>query len=289
MEILEGKTLAQQIKASLKDRVQKVAQALNRPPRLVGISWQGDYAGYLYLTKEVKAARALGIRADIVELDENTTPKDFFMLLGKIYGDDSIDALLIPRPLPPALNDLDIAPLINTAQDIDGASLVSMGRLFMCKTWQQVKNLDTFVPCCPLAVMRLLEYHKIDLEGKNVAVIGRSNTVGGPLAKMLTCSNASVTLCHTKTKDLKEILLRQDIIISATGNARFIKAAMVPSGAVVIDVGTNLDENGKLCGDCDFEAISQTNAISPVPGGVGPLTLANLLENIVLSSERKIK
>ena len=122
MEILEGKTLAEQIKASLKDRVQKVAQALNRPPRLVGISWQGDYAGYLYLTKEVKAARALGIRADIVELDENTTPKDFFMLLGKIYGDDSIDALLIPRPLPPALNDLDIAPLINTAQDIDGAS-----------------------------------------------------------------------------------------------------------------------------------------------------------------------
>ena len=289
MVILEGKTLAAQIKESLKQRVQNITAALNRPPRLVGISWQGDYAGFLYLSKEVKAARALGIKADIVELDENTTPKDFLMLLGKVYGDESIDALLIPRPLPPALNDLDIAPLINAEQDIDGASLVAMGRLFMCKTWEQVKNLKTFIPCCPLAVMRLLEHHKIDLEGKNVAVIGRSNTVGGPLAKMLTCANATITLCHTKTKNLKEILLRQDVIVSATGNARFIKADMVAKNAIVIDVGTNLDENGKLCGDCDFEKISQSNAISPVPGGVGPLTLANLLENIVLSSERKIK
>ena len=289
MVILEGKTLAEQIKENLKERVRKTTQALNRPPHLVGISWQGDYAGYLYLTKEVKAARALGMRADIVELDENTAPQDFLMLLGKVYGEESIDALLIPRPLPPALNDLDIAPLINAKQDIDGASLVSMGRLFMCKTWQQVKNLDTFVPCCPLAVMRLLEYHKISLEGKRIAVIGRSNTVGGPLAKMLTCANATVTLCHTKTKALKELLLAQDIIVSATGNARFIKASMVPKGAVVIDVGTNLDENGKLCGDCDFKTISQNNSVSPVPGGVGPLTLACLLENIVLSAERKIK
>jgi 5,10-methylene-tetrahydrofolate dehydrogenase/Methenyl tetrahydrofolate cyclohydrolase len=289
MVILEGKTLAAQIKEGLKERVQTVTFALQRAPRLVGISWQGDYGGYLYLTKEVKAARALGIKADIVELDENTSPKDFFLLLGKVYGDESIDALLIPRPLPPALNDLDIAPLINDKQDIDGASLVSMGRLFMCKTWQQVKNLKTFVPCCALAVMRLFEYHKINLEGKKVAVIGRSNTVGGPLAKMLTCANATITLCHTKTKDLKSILLNQDIVISATGNARFIKADMIAKDTVVIDVGTNLDENGKLCGDCDFEAISQTNPISPVPGGVGPLTLACLLENIVLSSERKIK
>lgn len=289
MVILEGKTLAVQIKNGLKQRVQIVTEALNRPPRLVGISWQGDYAGYLYLSKEVKAARALGMRADIVELDENTAPKDFIMLLGKVYGDENIDALLIPRPLPPALNDLDIAPLINPAQDIDGASLVSMGRLFMCKTWQQVKNLDTFIPCCPLAVMRLLEYHKINLEGKKVAVIGRSNTVGGPLAKMLTCANATITLCHTKTKNLKEILLSQEIVISATGNARFIKADMVSKNAILIDVGTNLDDNGKLCGDCDFETISKTNSISPVPGGVGPLTLASLLENIVLSAERKIK
>lgn len=289
MVILEGKTLATQIKEGLKNRVQTVSLALQRAPRLVGISWKGDYAGYLYLTKEVKAARALGIRADIVELDENTSSKDFFLLLGKVYGDESIDALLIPRPLPPALNGLDIAPLINDKQDIDGASLVSMGRLFMCKTWQQVKELKTFVPCCALAVMRLLEYHKINLEGKKVAVIGRSNTVGGPLAKMLTCANATITLCHTKTKDLKNILLNQDIVISATGNARFIKADMIAKNAIVIDVGTNLDEKGKLCGDCDFETISQNNSISPVPGGVGPLTLANLLENIVLSSERKVK
>ena len=288
-KILEGKTLAAQIREALPQRAKAVTQGLGRAPRLVGVSWRGDYAGFLYLTKEVNAARKTGIQADIVLVDETTAAADFIKLLAKIYDDPSVDALLIPRPLPPVLNALDIAMLINPAQDIDGAGLVSMGRLFMCKSWADVLKLDSFVPCCPLAVMRLLEYHKIELSGKKVGVIGRSNTVGGPLAKMLMCKDATVTICHTKTKDLSEVLLEQDIVVSAAGDARFIKKDMVKKGTILIDVGTNQDENGIFCGDIDFENIKDSCALSPVPGGVGPVTLACLLEHILRAAERKLK
>ena len=288
-KILEGKTLAAQIREALPQRARAATERLGRAPRLVGVSWRGDYAGLLYLTKEVNAARKTGIQADIVLVDENTASADFIKLLAKIYDDPSVDALLIPRPLPPVLNALDIAMLINPAQDIDGAGLVSMGRLFMCKSWADVLKLDSFVPCCPLAVMRLLEYHKIELSGKKVGVIGRSNTVGGPLAKMLMCKDATVTICHTKTKDLSEILLEQDIVVSAAGKARFIKKDMVKKGTILIDVGTNQDENGIFCGDIDFENIKDSCALSPVPGGVGPVTLACLLEHILRAAERKLK
>lgn len=287
--ILEGKTLAAEIRKPLPQRAAQLTAALGRPARLIGLSWQGDYAGHLYLNKEVNAARKTGIRADIVLVDENTEKKDFLALLAQIYADESIDALLIPRPLPPVLNSMDLSVLINPLQDIDGAGLISMGKLFMCKTWQEVQNLNTFIPCCPWAVMRLLEYHKIDLCGKKTAVIGRSNTVGGPLAKMLLCKNATVTVCHTKTADLKEVLLEQDIVISAAGKARFIKKDMLKKGTILIDVGTNQDENGIFCGDADFDNIKESCAVSPVPGGVGPVTLACLLENILSAAERKTK
>lgn len=286
---MEGKTLATAIKEKLPARAREVASALGRAPRLVGISWQGDYAGHLYLNKEAAAARKAGIRADIVLVDESTSEKDFKTLLSKIYEDDSVDALLIPRPLPPALNGLDISVLINPKQDIDGAGLISMGRLFMCKTWADVEALNTFVPCCPWAVMRLLEYHGVNLRGAKTAVIGRSNTVGGPLAKMLMCKDATVTVCHTKTADLKDVIYNQDIVISAAGRARFIKKDMIKKGTILIDVGTNQDEAGVFCGDIDFENIKQSCAVSPVPGGVGPVTVACLLENILSAAERKLK
>lgn len=286
---MEGKTLAAAIKEKLPARAREVASALGRAPRLVGISWQGDYAGHLYLNKEAAAARKAGIRADIVLVDESTSEKDFKTLLSKIYEDDSVDALLIPRPLPPALNGLDISVLINPKQDIDGAGLISMGRLFMCKTWADVEALNTFVPCCPLAVMRLLEYHGVNLRGAKTAVIGRSNTVGGPLSKMLMCKDATVTVCHTKTADLKDVIYNQDIVISAAGRARFIKKDMIKKGTILIDVGTNQDEAGVFCGDIDFENIKQSCAVSPVPGGVGPVTVACLLENILSAAERKLK
>ena len=201
--ILEGKTLANQIKASLQERAYAIYKKIGRRASLIGFGWKGDAAGFYYLNKEVEAARKIGIDADIVLLEENTKPKQLFTLLDAVFQKaNTLDALLIARPLPPQLNNLDIAANINPAQDIDGSGLISMGRLFMCKTWQEIENLQTFIPCCPKAVIRLLDFHKINLEGKKVAVIGRSNTVGSPLAKMLTAKNAVVTLCHSKTKDL---------------------------------------------------------------------------------------
>lgn len=288
-QILEGKTLSAQIRSGLSARVAFCASKLGRAPKLVGISWQGDYAGFLYLNKEADAARKLGIAAEIREVDEHTTAEEFFAIVRQVSQDESIDAVLIPRPLPPALNNLDIAPFLNPAQDIDGSGLVSMGRLFMCKSWDNVLALDTFVSCCALAVMRLLDFHNIPVSGKRVAMLGRSNTVGSPLAKMLTCKNATVTLCHTKTENIADILKESDIVISATGRARFIKKEMLKKGTIIIDVGTNQDENGIFCGDADFDNIKEICSISPVPGGVGPVTLACLLENIVISAERKVK
>lgn len=287
--LLEGKTLAKQIKEPLQERAYNVYKKIGRKAALIGFGWKGDEAGFYYLNKEVEAARKIGIDADIVLLDETTQPKQFFTLLDAIFSRSTIDALLIARPLPMQLNNLDIAANINPAQDIDGMGLVSMGRLFMCKTWQEIENLKTFIPCCPKAVMRLLDYHKINLESAKVTVIGRSNTVGSPLAKMLTAKNATVTLCHSKTKDLKELTLNSDIVISAAGKINLITKEFVKKGTILIDVATVVNEQGKCVGDMDFENLKDFCPISPVPGGVGPVTLACLLENIIISAERKIK
>jgi len=287
--LLEGKTLAAQIKEPLKERAYNIYKKIGRKASLIGFGWKGDEAGFYYLTKEVEAARKIGIDADIVLLDEATKEKQFFTLLDAIFSRSTIDALLIARPLPPQLNKLDIAASINPAQDIDGMGLVSMGRLFMCKTWKEIENLQTFIPCCPKAVMRLLDYHKIDLQGKKVTVIGRSNTVGSPLAKMLTAKNATVTLCHTKTKDLKEITLNSDIVISAAGKIKLITKEFVKKCTILIDVATVVNDQGKCVGDMDYDNLHDFCPISPVPGGVGPVTLACLLENIIISAERKIK
>ncbi len=288
--ILEGKTLAQQIRHPLQERAYNIFKEMGRRASLIGFGWKGDAAGFYYLNKEVEAARKTGIDADIVLLEGNTTPKQLFTLLEAVFQkSNTVDALLIARPLPPQLNSLDIAANINPMQDIDGSGLISMGRLFMCKTWQEIENLQTFIPCCPKAVVRLLKYHKINLEGKKVAVIGRSNTVGSPLAKMLTAKNATVTLCHSKTKDLKEITLNSDIIISAAGKINLITKDFVKKGTILIDVATIVNEEGKCVGDMDFENLKDICPISPVPGGVGPVTLACLLENIIISAERKMK
>jgi len=288
-EMLEGKTLANQIKAPLQERAYRIYNELGRKAALIGFGWKGDEAGFYYLNKEVEAARKIGIDADIVLLDETTKEEQFFTLLDAVFIRKTVDALLIARPLPPQLNRLDISANINPAQDIDGMGLVSMGRLFMCKTWKEIENLQTFIPCCPKAVMRLLDYHKVNLQGKKVAVIGRSNTVGSPLAKMLTAKNATVTLCHTKTNNLREITLNSDIVISAAGKIKLITKEFVKKGTILIDVATVVNEQGKCVGDMDFENLKDFCPISPVPGGVGPVTLACLLENIIISAERKIK
>ncbi len=287
MKILEGKTLSTQIRATLQARVNAAAAKLGRPLKLAGIGWQGGFASYLYLKKEIEAAQKLGIVCELIEISQSTSPQQLLDILNGLATDDSVDAVLIPKPLPAHLDNAQTWQAVPPAKDIDGASALNAGRLFLCKTAQDIAAIDGFVPCCAKAVLELIKYHKIKLEGVEAAVIGRSSTVGKPAAHMLNCHNATVKLCHSKTEDLKAALSRADLIVCAVGKPRFLTADMLKAGAMVIDVGTNTDENGAYCGDIVFDEVAKkAEGVSPVPGGVGPLTLTFLLENIIIAAEQ---
>ena len=287
--ILEGKTLAAHIRAPLAQRAEAVRQKLGRPISLFAIGSTDDYGAYVYLKKEVQAAQNLGVHTQVHEVN-NATPADAFLrVLQHASSPPDIDAILIPRPLPPALAQSGFTRFIAPEKDIDGMSHISAGNLFLCKTWEDVEHLPTFVPCTALAVIRLLDAHGIDPQGKEAAVIGRSPTVGRPLAHLLTCRNATVKICHTFTQDLAGSLQQADLVCAAAGHPGLLSESHVKAGATVIDIATNLDAHGQLCGDACTQALLKRGChVSPVPGGVGPVTLACLLENIILSGERKL-
>lgn len=285
--ILEGRTLAQQIRAPLQERAESVRKKLGRPICLCALGSSEDYAARLYLQKETDAAKKIGIETHIFDINNYTNADGFCQAVKTLATHAQTDAVLIPRPLPEQLASSDFANYLNPRQDIDGMSITNAGRLFLCKTWEQIKQLPGFVPCTAMAVMRLLDFHHIDLEGKEAVVIGRSSTVGRPLAHLLSCKNATVKLCHSRT-DLPRAVKNADIICSAAGTPGLLKTEWLKKGAVVIDISTNWSNN-MLCGDANAQELDAAGIFySPVPGGVGPVTLAVLLENIVLSGERKI-
>ncbi len=285
--ILEGRTLANQIRASLPGRAQAVRQKMGRPICLCALGSSENYAARLYLKKEIEAARQLGLETHIFDLDKHTPPEGFCKAVKELAKNPETDALLIPRPLPEQLAQSDYAHFINPRQDIDGMSITNAGRMFLCKTWQEIENLPGFVPCTAMAVMRLLDFHHIDLAGKEAVVIGRSSTVGRPLAHLLSCKNATVKLCHSHT-DLPRAVQGADLVCSAAGTPELLKTSWLKKGAVVIDISTNW-HNDTLCGDAVAQELAAAGiSYSPVPGGVGPVTLAVLLENIILSGERKL-
>ena len=285
--ILEGKTLAQQIRSSLKERADVVRQKLGRPICLCALGSADDYAARLYLQKEVAAAQSLGIETHVFDLDNHTPTSGFIHSVQALAQSPETDAVLIPRPLPSQLAESNFADYLNPAQDIDGMSTSNLGHLFLCKTWQQIQSLPGFVPSTAMAVVRLLEFHHIPLDGKQVAVIGRSSTVGRPLAHLLSCKNATVTLCHSHT-DLPRAVQNADIICSAAGTPALLQTKWLKREAIVIDISTNW-VNQTLCGDAIATDLASAGiSYSPVPGGVGPVTLAVLLENIISSGERKI-
>lgn len=285
--ILEGRTLAKQIRSSLAQRAEAARQKLGRPICLCAFGSAEDYGARLYLTKELEAARQLGIETHLFDLDNQTPPQGFIKSLQALAEHPQTDAILIPRPLPAQLANSPFTDFLSPKQDVDGMSTANMGRLFLCKTWQDVQALPGFVPCTAMAVMRLLDFHHIALEGKQVAVIGRSCTVGRPLAHLLTCKNATVTLCHSHT-DLPRAVKEADIICTAAGCPELLKTSWLKPGAVVIDISTNW-KNDRLCGDASHGELDKNGfSYSPVPGGVGPVTLALLLENIISSGKRKV-
>ncbi|MCQ2410189.1 MAG: bifunctional 5,10-methylenetetrahydrofolate dehydrogenase/5,10-methenyltetrahydrofolate cyclohydrolase [Elusimicrobiaceae bacterium] len=285
--ILEGRLLATQIRSSLAQRAAAVWQKLGRPICLCALGSSDDYAARLYLQKEIDAAEQLGIETHIFDLDPHTPPDGFLRALKELADYKATDAVLIPRPLPAQLADTPFADFLNPQQDIDGMSTGNLGRLFLCKTWEQVQALPGFVPCTAMAVMRLLEFHQVKLDGAAVTVIGRSSTVGRPLAHLLSCKNATVTLCHSHT-DLPRAVKDADVVCTAAGCPGLLQTGWLKPGATVIDISTNWTDN-HLCGDSDEKALAAGGfSYSPVPGGVGPVTLALLLENIILSGERRI-
>ena len=285
--ILEGRTLAAQIRESLGRRAETVCQKLGRSIRLCAIGSTEDYGAYVYLKKEVQAAEKLGVQTQVFEVDNQTPAHDFLGLVEKLSADQKVDAILIPRPLPEHLAATDFADKLAPQKDIDGMSNINMGNLFLCKTWPEVLALKGFVSCTAMAVVRLLQYHQVPLEGAEVAVIGRSSTVGRPLAHLLTCQNATVKICHTKT-NLPRAVKEADVICSAAGKPGMLQASWLKAGATVVDISTNWHD-GHLCGDANPASLEAYGvSYSPVPGGVGPVTLAVLLENIILSGERKL-
>lgn len=288
--ILEGRTLAAKIRAPLAQRADVARQKLGRPIRLHAYGCADDYGAYVYLNKEIEAARKTGIDAQGFPISAALTAEQFLTLIAADSANPEVDAILIARPLPEHLSQSGYERVLAPEKDIDGMSHVNMGNLFLCKTWDEVEKRPGFASCTAMAVIRLLEYHGIDPQGMEAAVIGRSFNVGRPLAHLLSCKNATVKICHTKTRDLKASLRGMELICCAAGKPGLLTADIAAPGSVVVDIATNVTPDGKLCGDADTQTLLQKGcSVSPVPGGVGPVTLACLLENIILSGERKFK
>ncbi|MCK5582834.1 MAG: bifunctional 5,10-methylenetetrahydrofolate dehydrogenase/5,10-methenyltetrahydrofolate cyclohydrolase [Elusimicrobiales bacterium] len=288
--LIEGKTLSNEILNSLPNRIEKIKDILKRPPTLSIINYYDDSPSAIYVKRKIKVCDRLGIKTELINPGEAKGYSYFLEFLKSMDENPSIDAIMIERPLPPGYENLKTWDAFGARKDVDGLSSLNMGRLFISKNMHEISRGGFFVPCTALAVIKMIKKYSMDIKGANIAVAGRSSIVGRPLAHMLTSMDATVTLCHSKTKDIVSIFKNSDIIISAVGKARWIKADMIGENCELIDVGTNIDENGKMCGDIDFEDVKdKVDSITPVPGGVGPVTLACLLEGVVRAAENNLK
>lgn len=286
MKILEGKTLSAEILGALPARIEAVRSRLGRPPALAIINYFADSPSAVYVKRKIAACEKLGIAVKLFAPKPGEGYPAFKALLARLGADPDYDAIMIERPLPDGFETRETWDAVPAAKDVDGLSTLNMGRLFIAKKFDEVENGGYFSPCTALAVIRLLRFHGIDPAGMNIALAGRSSVVGKPLAQMLVTLDATVTICHTKTKNIAEVFRKADLVITAAGKAKWLKRELLPAGSVVIDVGTNFDENGKMCGDADYAALDgHAAAATPVPGGVGPVTLACLIEASVRAAE----
>ena len=276
MKVIDGKALAEELRAELKKKIEKA----KRKPGLAVVIVGNDPASRIYVRNKIKACAQLGIRSYSYELPEQSMQTEVETLLDELAANAEIDGILLQLPLPKHLDMESATAHIPFEKDVDGFSEANLGLL--------MKNKARIVACTPLGVMKLMESAGIELTGKNAVVLGRSETVGKPMAMLLLNANATVTVCHSKTKNIKEICRQADVLVSAVGKANFVTADMVKEGAVVIDVGMNRDENGKLCGDVDFEGVKdKVSHITPVPGGVGPMTITMLMYNTYLAAYKE--
>ena len=272
-EIINGKVLAKNIRLELKNEVSKLKEK-GIIPKLAVIMVGDDKASKVYVKNKSKACEEIGIEYEEFLLDENISMEELLNLIEKLNNRKDINGILLQSPIPKNLNIDEAFNKIDYKKDVDGFNPVNVGKL--------VIGQDSFISCTPYGVIKMLENYNIPIEGKNVVIIGRSNIVGKPLMQCLLKKNATVTICHSKTKNISEITKKADILVAALGKAKFVTKEMVKDGAVVIDVGINRDESGKLVGDVDFEEAEKiASFITPVPGGVGPMTIAMLMSNVV--------
>ena len=275
MQIIDGKLVAQVTREQIKKDVEAI-KAANYPCGigLAVILVGDDPASQVYVRNKIKACDEVGIKSFLCKLPAESTFDEVAGTINYLNENPDVSGMILQLPLPKHLDENALIDLIDPDKDVDGCHYVQKGRLWTGR--------DSLVACTPYGVMKLLDYYNIPLEGKNAVVIGRSNLVGKPLAQLLLDRNCTVTICHSRTKNLAEITSRADIVCVAIGMAKFLKADMVKDGAVVIDVGMDRDENGKLCGDVDFADVApKCSYITPVPGGVGPMTVTMLLANTV--------
>ena len=279
MKILDGKAVSLKVKESVKVRADELKK-FGVEPTLAVVLVGEDKASQTYVRAKEKACNEYGIKSVAHRLSENTTQNELLALINVLNLDDSIHGILVQLPLPRHIDTNVVLAAIDPRKDVDGFHAVNVGKL--------VSGLDGFVPCTPLGVMEILKEYGIDVAGLNSVVIGRSNIVGKPMANLLLNASATVTVTHSKTKNLKEICKNADLIVAAIGKPFFLKADMVKDGAVVVDVGINRLDDGRLVGDVDFDEVApKCSYITPVPGGVGPMTIAMLLNNTILAAQAK--
>lgn len=279
MNLLDGKLTAAKVKAEIAAKIKNNCELGKRAPGLAVILVGENPASQVYVKNKIKDCEETGIVSKPFILPESTAEEELIDIIGKLNADSSIDGILVQLPLPKGIDERRVIEAIDPSKDVDAFHPSNVGRIML--------GLDGFAPCTPAGVMRLLKEYNIEISGKNCVVVGRSNIVGKPMALLLLAQNGTVTICHSRTKNLAEVTKSADILVVAVGKARMITGDMVKDGAVIVDVGMNRVD-GKLCGDVDFDSCKdKASFITPVPGGVGPMTRAMLLENTYHAYEAK--
>lgn len=280
-EIINGKLVTAEVRKNITEEIKDFVSKTGVTPGLAVILVGNNPASAVYVRNKHKACLEVGINSYQIELPESTTEEELLTKISELNADKNVHGILVQLPLPKHISEDKIINAIDPSKDVDAFHPANVGKIMIGKY--------DFLPCTPAGIMELLHFYNVEVLGKNCVVIGRSNIVGKPMSLLLLAENGTVTICHSKTKDLKAVAREADILVVAIGRAGFVTADMVKEGAVVIDVGINRTEDGKLCGDVDYEAVEKVaSMITPVPGGVGPMTITMLLKNTLTAAKKSI-